>query len=109
MEHDLIQLAKITANQLRGSAGHVLMRCAVEPIAPDPILLSKITRDRVRRGGRRQMAEEGGIEDRNMAYVELSSRGFDTRHGSRIVQRRKRNQVLDLLEHVVIDDGRIGE
>ena len=64
MQHDLIQLTKITAHQLRGSAGYELMRCAVEAIAPDPVVLSKITRNRVRRRGRREPAEEGGVEDR---------------------------------------------
>ena len=34
MQHDLIQFAKITANQLRGRARYELMMC-VEPIAPD--------------------------------------------------------------------------
>ena len=109
MQHDLIQLAKITTNQLRRGPGDELMRGAVEAIAPDPILLRKITRDRVGRSRRRQGAEECGIEDRNMRYVELRPRRLDTRHCARIVQRGKGNQVLDLVEHIVIDDRRVGE
>ena len=81
----------------------------MEAIAPDPIRLSKITRNRVRRGRRRQGIEEGGIEDRNMRYVELCARGLNARHGARIVKWGERNQILDLIQHVVIDDRRIGE
>src|SRR4029450_9907254 len=106
MQHDLIQLATITANQLRRGPRYVTMRRAMEAIATNPILLAKITRDRIRCGSQRQGAEEGSIEDRNMRYVELGLRRLDAGHGPRIVQWRKGNEVLDLVEHVVIDDGR---
>ena len=43
------------------------------------MLLRKITRNRIRGGRVRECAEECGIEDRNMRYVELSPRRLDTR------------------------------
>src|SRR5215216_3733930 len=109
MQHDLIQLAKITANQLRGGPRYKAMRGAVEAVTPNPILLGKITRNRVGCSRQRQCAEEGGIEDRNMRYVELSPRCLDARHCPWIVQRGKGNEVLDLVEHVIVDDGRVRE
>src|SRR5215218_891629 len=109
MQHDLIQLTKIAAHELRSRLGHILMRRAVKAIAPNPIVLSKITRNRVRRRSNRQRAKEGGIEDRNMRNSELRSRSLNAQHGARIVQWREGNQISDLLEHLVIDDRWIGK
>src|SRR6476659_4806613 len=81
----------------------------MKAIAPDPIGLSKITRNRVGRGRRRQGIEEGGIEDRNVRHVELCAGSLNARHGTRVVKWGERNQILDLIQHVVIDDRRIGE
>src|SRR3954452_8387069 len=81
----------------------------MKAIALYPIPLRKIMGNRVRRGSGRQSAEEGGIEDRDVGHVELGPGRFDAGHGARIVQRSKRNQVLDLLYHLVIDDRWISE
>src|SRR6187200_3433229 len=103
MQHDLVQLTKITAHQLRSRTRDILMGSAMEAVAPDPIPLSKITRYRVRRSCSRQGAEECRIEDRNMRYIEFCAGSLNARHHARIVQRCKRNQVLDLSEHGVVD------
>src|SRR5215217_2114451 len=109
MQHNLVKLCKITAHQLGGRPGHELMRCAVEPIAFDPILPSKIAGDGVRRRIGRQGAEEGRIEDRHVGHIKLSPRRLNAEHRTRIVQRSKRNQIPDLLKHLVINDGRISK
>ena len=53
--------------------------------------------DRVGRRGGRQIVEERGVEHRDVRQVGQRLAGdLDAQHGRRIVQRRKRGQLLEL-------------
>ena len=81
----------------------------MKAVATDAVLVGEVTGDRVRRGRRRQAAEESSIEDRDMWHVELPAGSFDAGNRPRVVQRRQRDEVADLPNGRVVQDHRIGE
>ena len=109
VQHDLVQLAEVTADQLGRGRRDEPVRGAVEAVAADPVRTGQVGRDRVRRRRRRQGGEEGGVEDRHVGHGELGPRRLDAGHGTRVVQRGQRDQVADLGQHRVVDDHRVGE
>ena len=97
------------AQLVGGLPGHVLVRGAVEPVLVDLVLGGQVGPDRVRPRRLRQAGEEGGVEDGDVRYVEAGPGRADPGHGRRVVQRSQGTERLDLGQHAVVDDHRVGE
>ena len=94
--------------QVRGGrAGDVAVRGAVEAVPADPQPVGQVAGQRVAPRARRHRGVEGGVEHRHLRGVRVAGAGdLDAGDVRGVVQRRERHQLADLLEHVVVDDGR---
>jgi hypothetical protein len=90
--------------------GHRLDGEAVEAVAPDSPILTPLKRDRVGCRLLRNRGHEGGIEDCDMRHARQGCLRLADRAERRIVvQRRKRPQLVDRRENVVVDWSRPDE
>ena len=85
------------AEELRGLLADVLVRGAVEAVAPDVPLRGDVAVDRVRRRRGGQVVEERGVEHGDVRQVGQHLAGhLDAQQRGRVVQRRERRQLVDL-------------
>ena len=100
-----LQLVRTALQELRGAQGDVVMRCAVEAVTADALLLVELVGQAVKVGVSRQRVMERRVEDRDMGHG-----GKQTAHLAnagdhhRIVQRRERIERFDFREQFVGDE-----
>ena len=93
-----------------GLARDIGVRGAVEPVTADVVLLAPRARDGVRVRDLRDRVVEGRVEDHHLRQVGEQLAGHrDALEVGRVVQRRQRHQRLHGRDHVVVDQGRLGE
>jgi hypothetical protein len=110
MEHDLLQLAERTADELGRGAADVHVARAVEAVPADAVLPRHLAIDRIRVRGGRQRLVECGVEHRDVRQVgERGPRRADALHGTGVVQRREHRQLVDVDLDQVVDQGRLEE
>ena len=107
MQHDLVQRCQRHVQKLRRLLADVLVGGAVKPVPADVPLRGEVPVDGVRRRRGRQVVEERGVEHRDVRQIGQHLAGHpDTEHCGRIVQRRKRSQLLQLGDQRVVDERR---
>ncbi len=97
VQDDLLHLCRVATQHGRRQPGDVLVRGAVEAVPPDLLFGGHRPVDRVGRGGRRQIAEERGVEDRHLRDAREGDHCLRDPVGvGRVVQRREPDEVADL-------------
>src|SRR5215208_234867 len=107
VQHDLAQFGERHVHKCGRLLADVLVRRAMEPVAANVPLRGDIPVDRIRCRRRRQVMEERRVEDRDVWEVwERLARHANTQHRWRVVQRRKRRQLLELGDQRIVDQRR---
>ena len=110
VQHDLVELGRVPAEQLGAAPGRRTgARCRGSRTGG-----SGAARP-ARAGSRRCGPPRAGWRRRRCRRPRRAGRRkprpgrLDPGHGARVVQRRQRDQVADLVDHGVVDDHRVGE
>src|SRR5699024_2890371 len=110
VQGDLVDLLRLAAHDLRHRAGDELVARAVEAVAADVVLVRDPLVKAIVRRVLRQGGEERGIEDRDVRHVaQQGASVLNTVDIRWIVQRRQRDELLNLSDHLVVDEHRLGE
>ena len=110
MQHDLLEAFSRLADNVRHHGGDELVGGAVGTVTADVVLVGDFLVQRVGACSLRQLEEEGGIEHEDLRNVrqkrthDFSALGFRT-----VVQRCEHSEVLNLVDGLVGDQGRVRE
>ena len=110
MCYHTVELVAGNAEHICGNVGDVLVAGAVEAVAANTVLISQVIRNSVTPGVLGHGRVERGIEHSNLRQVWPGVEGgTHTLHVRGVMQRRKRGQRIDLVDHLLVEQHGVGK